>query len=233
MKIVIAAAGQGTRMKELTKEISKHLLLVLGKPFLYYLLENIKKAGFTEIVVIGGYKIEQLEKFLKSYDSEIILIDQNKYIIDGSYGTACPIICARYHVLDENFVFVSGDNLYSDKDLKKFRELNDDYNHVAGLSHEQPENYGVLQAEDDFLKSIMEKPKEPAGNLINTGLYKFTKEIFPALSQIRISARGELELIDAVNILAKEKKVKVEKLSDYWYDFGKPEDIKKIEDFLK
>jgi len=232
MRIVVAAAGQGTRMQELTKETPKHLLPVLGKPFLFYLLENIKQAGFEEVIVIGGYKIEQLENFLKSYDPEIVLVNQNKHIIDGSYGSAIPVLCARYHVLEESFILISGDNLYSVTDLKKFREFTDSYVHVAGLSHENPERYGVLQAEGDFLKTIIEKPVAPAGNLINTGLYLLTKEIFPAIGKIKISSRGELELTDALNIMAKSKKVKVEKLADYWYDFGRPEDIKKIENFL-
>ena len=59
MKIVIAAAGKGTRMKELGFDKPKHLLQVNGKPFLEYLLNNILKAGYKEIVIVGGYKFEK------------------------------------------------------------------------------------------------------------------------------------------------------------------------------
>jgi len=232
MKIVIAAAGRGTRMQALTKNTPKPLIKVAGKPFLYYLLENVKKAGYTEIIVVGGYFLEQMQDFLKSYDTNIILVDQNKHIIDHTYGTACPLKSVRYFVLDEDFVFCSGDNLYSVTDLTKVNQLPMQDNYIGGIENPHPENYGVLQTTDGFLKKIVEKPTAKIGNLINTGLYKFTKEIFAAVNQITISQRGELELTDAVNLLAAKQRVKVEKLADYWYDFGKPEDIKKIEQFI-
>lgn len=232
MKIVIAAAGRGTRMQALAKNTPKPLIKVSGRPFLYYLLENVKKAGYTEIIVVGGYLIDQMQDFLKGYDPNIILVDQNKHIIDRTYGTACPLKSARYFVLDEDFVFCSGDNLYAVADLAKFIQLPAQNNYIGGRENPHPENYGVLQTTEGFLKKIIEKPTAKIGNLINTGLYKFTKEIFTAVNQITISQRGELELTDAINLLATKQRVKVEKLTDYWYDFGKPEDIKKIEQFI-
>ena len=127
---------------------------------------------------------------------------------------------------------VYGDNLYSAKDLKAFN-IKDKYNYVAGFYHQKPEKYGVLKVENDFLKEIVEKPKEHIGNLINTGLYKFTSEVFEKISQISLSPRGEYELTDVINLLAKEKKVKVKKIEDYWLDFGNPADIMRLSQFLK
>jgi dTDP-glucose pyrophosphorylase len=98
---------------------------------------------------------------------------------------------------------------------------------------DNPQEYGVFVKRGDFLEEIIEKPKEFKGNLINTGLYKFTPEIFQKISEVELSPRGEYELTDAINLLAQEKKVKVKELKDYWLDFGKPEDIKKVSDFLE
>ncbi|MFA6027448.1 MAG: sugar phosphate nucleotidyltransferase [Patescibacteria group bacterium] len=232
MKIFVAAAGKGTRMKELTLNKPKHLIEIKGRSFLHYLLENIKKAGYKEIYVIGGYKIDEMKEFISDYDHKIVLINQHEIIKDGSYGTIPPVKSIKHLVKEENFIFVAGDNLYSEKDLRNFNTLEDNYCYVGGFIHEHPEHYGVLKTDGDFLDSIHEKPKEKIGNLINTGLYKFTKDIFPAIDQVKISQRGEYELTDAINNLAKEKKVKVANLEDYWYDFGKPEDIKIIENFL-
>ena len=114
-----------------------------------------------------------------------------------------------------------------------------DYNQMV----ERLKNIGVdappyksylLMGEDGrrVLKKIVEKPKKFIGNLINTGLYKFTPEIFEKIKKIKISKRGEYELTDAINLLAKEKKVKVKKIKDYWFDFGNPADIIKISRFL-
>ena len=63
-------------------------------------------------------------------------------------------------------------------------------------------------------------------------MYKFTPEIFDKIFQIEKSSRGEYEITDAISLLAKEKKVKVKKLNDFWMDFGRPEDIIKISRFL-
>ncbi|MFA5948578.1 MAG: sugar phosphate nucleotidyltransferase, partial [Candidatus Gracilibacteria bacterium] len=73
---------------------------------------------------------------------------------------------------------------------------------------------------------------EFVGNLINTSLYKFTPEIFKTVFKIEKSQRGEYEVTDAISLLAKEKKVKIKKINDFWMDFGRPEDIEKMSNFL-
>ena len=111
--------------------------------------------------------------------------------------------------------------------------IDNEFCYIAGLKQEHPEKYGVLIEDgDDFLEKIIEKPKEFVGDLINAGLYKFTSEVFDKIDKIKKSPRGEYEITDAVSLLAEEKKVKVKKIKDYWYDFGKPEDIKKLSEFL-
>lgn len=233
-KVVIAAAGQGTRMLHLTKRKSKHLINVLKKPFLAYLLDNILKAGYQELILVVGYHEEMMRKFLRDYNYQAQVISQFE-ILGGKekeYGTACPLKCVKDVVGQENFLMVYGDNLYSPEGLEDFN-IDDDYDYVAGFRHQNPEKYGVLHLENGFLREVIEKPKEYVGDLINTGLYKFTPEIFEKLSQITVSPRGEYELTDAINLLAKEKKVKVKEIKDYWLDFGNPADIIKLSRFLK
>jgi len=232
MKVVIAAAGQGTRMLQLTKNKSKLLINVQKKPFLGYLLDNLLKAGYRELILVVGYKEEMMREFLKRYHYQAKVINQFEILGKEEYGTACPLKCVKDIVGKEDFLAVCGDNLYSVEDLKNFN-IEDDYHYIAGFYHEHPEKYGVLQIENGFLKEIREKPKEFVGNLINTGLYKFTPEIFEKLYQISLSPRGEYELTDAINLLAKEKKVKVKEIEDYWLDFGNPADIIKLSKFLK
>ncbi len=87
--------------------------------------------------------------------------------------------------------------------------------------------------DDGFLKEIVEKPKKYIGNLINTGIYKFTPEVYSKLSKIKKSTRGEYEITDVITLLAKDKKVKVVKIDNKWLDFGNPGDIIKCSKFLK
>lgn len=234
-KALVLAAGKGTRMLQLSKDKPKHLIDINGKPFLYYLLKNLKEAGFKEVVMVVGYKKFVMEEFLEEYKNEFNLTLVNQFEILGKerYGTACPLECVKDILGNESFITVYGDNLYSVEDLKNFN-IDDEYSYVAGMHHEQPQDYGVLQVDQDgFLKEIIEKPKEPVGNLINTGPFKFTPEIFKYLDKIEKSPRGEYEIVDVINFLAQEKKVKVKEIKGTWLDLGKPDDVQKIANHIK
>jgi len=233
-KVVIAAAGQGTRMLHLTKRKSKHLIKVQKKPFLAYVLDNLLKAGYKELILVVGYKAHLMEKFLREYKYKAKLVNQFEILGDKKkiYGTACPLMCVKDLIKEEHFLFICGDNLYSVKDLKSMN-IGGKYNYVAGMYHDHPEKYGVLVTDNGFLKKIVEKPKKYIGNLINIGLYKFTPEIFEKITKIKKSPRGEYEITDAISLLAKERKVRVKRFKDYWIDFGNLGDIIKFSKFLK
>lgn len=246
-KVVIAAAGQGTRMLELSKCKSKHLIEVENRPFLAYLMDNLLLAGYTEIFLVVGFHPELMQDFKEKYLSEVVNIglDKNKIKIEivnqhevlgprgVEYGTACPVKCVKDKVDNESFVYLYGDNLFSVADLKSMN-IADEFCYAAGLKNEHPEKYGVLIPDgDDFLDKIIEKPKEFVGDLINAGLYKFTPEVFEKLPLIEKSVRGEYEITDVVSLLAQEKKVKIKKIKDYWHDFGNPNDIPKLAEFIK
>lgn len=246
-KVVVAAAGRGTRMLHLTDDKPKHLIKVNERPFLFYVLDSLFKAGYKEIILVAGYKKEMMEEFVADFTRDYIVpfaessgatikfINQYaKLNPEKEYGTACPLMIkeVKDFIGDEQFLFVCGDNLYSIEDLRGMN-MDDEYNYVAGLVHENPERYGVLVNGGEFLKEIIEKPKEPIGNLINAGMYKFTPEVFEKIDLIKKSSRGEYEITDAISLLAKKQKVKVKKIKDYWKDFGCPSDIDKLSKFLK
>jgi len=233
-KVVVAAAGQGTRMLHLTKKKSKHLIKVCEKPFLTYVLDNLLKAGYEDIILVVGHASDLMKQFLKEYGYKAKVINQFEVLgpKEKIYSTACLLICVKDILRNEQFFFICGDNFYSIEDLKEMKK-DDDYNYVAGLVHENPEKYGVLITDNGFLKEIVEKPQKYVGNLINTGMYKFTPDVFGKLPMIKKSPRGEYEITDAITLLAKDKKVKVVKIDDYWLDFGNPADIIKLSKFIK
>ena len=233
-KVVIAAAGRGTRMKHLSKNKSKHLICVKQKPFLAYLMDNLKKAGYEEIILVTGFRSDLMQDFLKEYGFKAKVVNQFEILgpKEKEYGTLCPLKCVKDFVENDDFIAVYGDNLYSVADLKALN-IEDDFCYVAGrIEKEHPEKYGILLTDNGFLKEIIEKPKEYVGDLVNTGLYKFTSDVFDKLSQVKLSERGEYELTDAITLLAQDKKVKVKQIKDYWLDFGNPGDIRKLHRFL-
>ncbi|MCL5010861.1 MAG: sugar phosphate nucleotidyltransferase [Patescibacteria group bacterium] len=234
-KVVIPAAGQGTRMKHLCKNKPKSLICVQQKPFLAYLFDNLLAAGYKEFILVVGFLAEQMEKFLKDFGYKATIVNQFDILgpKEKEYGTLCPLKCVRDLIGNENFLWVCGDNLFSVRDLKAIG-INDDYIYVGSSITEHPEKYGVLLTDKQgVLKEIVEKPKEYIGNLVNKGLYKFTPEIFKQIPKVRLSPRGEYELTDAITEMAKQGKVKVKMLQDFWLDFGNPGDIIKVSNFLK
>lgn len=227
MKAVIMAAGKGIRMLPLTETIPKVLVEINGKPFLYYILKNLQKAGYDDIGIIVGYKKEQFPDFLEKYGFKATLIEQKQ-----QKGTGHAVMQAKDFTKDENFVVLGGDNLWSPSDLEAMLKQ-DNFCYVAGIKVDNPKKYGVLVAKNSGLVRIVEKPTKFVGNLINTGLYKFTPEIYQALEKIKESPRREYELTDAISLLAKQGKVKVIKVRDYWIDLGSKEDIPKVSEALK
>ena len=234
-KVVVSAAGQGTRMQELSRDKSKHLITVNNRPFLAYLLDNIIQAGYQEIMLVVGFRQDLIAEFLKTYQLPAgVSVDMvNQFELLGpkekEYGTACPLKCVKDFVGGDQFISLVGDNFYSVADLASMN-MDDQYCYVGGLKAENPERFGVLIEDGEFLKEIIEKPKEFVGDLINTSLYKFTPEVFDKLPLITKSPRGEYEITDVLTLLAKDKKVKIKKLKDNWMDFGKADDIKKFQD---
>lgn len=225
-KVIILAAGKGVRMLPLTNEIPKVLVEVNGQPFLHYVLKNLQKAGYQNFCLIVGHKKEKLEEFLAKENIKAKMIEQAE-----QKGTGDAVKLAKEFVGQDNFIVLGGDNLWNPEDLKAINK-EDNFNYISGIEVLNPEKYGVLIEENGYLTEIKEKPKEFVGNLINTGLYKFTPEIFEALKKIKISARDEYELTDAITLLAKEKKVKILKIKDYWKDLGSLSDIEPMSEFL-
>jgi glucose-1-phosphate thymidylyltransferase len=81
----------------------------------------------------------------------------------------------------------------------------DMFSYVGVRSVDNPRAYGVLEIDKGGLvKSIEEKPNELKGDLVKTGLYKFTPDVFDILDCVQPSLRGELEITDALRVLSEQ-----------------------------
>jgi len=227
--VVIMAAGRGTRMKDLSSNRPKHLLPVLGRPFLEYIIERLRAAGFSEIIIVTGYQNHAFEPYRGVPD--IRLIEQHRF--RERYGTAAAIENVKDAVGDRPFAVVAGDNLYSVNDLKKMT-IETPSTWIGGYRTAAWQGMGILKLkEDSSLDRIIEKPKMFVGDLINASLYHFTPEIFDVIELLEPSPRGEYEITDAINLIAEQEPVNVFELEDRWLDLTSPDDIGKIENALQ
>jgi dTDP-glucose pyrophosphorylase len=234
--IIIAAAGNGTRMKHLAKNKPKHLINILGRPFLYYLLKNISAAGFENIILVIGRHSEKFEDFARAYKSEfdLRLVNQFAVIPESKYGSAVPVLAAAADlVAGESFVYLMGDNLYGVADLRAARASKKPA--IFGMKTERWDLYGSIeQTPKKTLIKIREKQAVPGVNLGNSGLYTLTPEIFPILQNLPASPKnGEYMITTAVSTLSKTFPVQVKVCRDPWLDFGKPADVPKMTKFLR
>ncbi|MBU0957359.1 MAG: NTP transferase domain-containing protein [Nanoarchaeota archaeon] len=226
MKVVILAAGKGTRLRPYTDDTPKALVEIKGKPYLYYLMKNLLKSGFDDICILVGYKKEKFPEFLENYGFEAQLIEQKE-----QKGTADAVSYVKYFTGSDNFLLVYGDNLFSVSDLKSM-DKDDEFTYLCGMKVEHPEKYGVIIMEGNNVVGIKEKPKEFYGNFVSAGMLKLTSEIYPCIDKIEVSPRGEFELPDAISMLIDEGKVKVNEVKDGRLDLGCVDDIKIVEDNL-
>lgn len=235
MDIVIAAAGKGTRLQGYTADIPKHIIPIAGKPFLYYLLDAVVTAGFRRVFVVGGHFVDKLRAAVAAYetDTEMIVVDQVEVLGADRYGTACPLLAVQSQLQGDRFVYTMGDHLLSTVDLQAMQQSTAD-SLVAVTEHDQPERYGVIEyTPNHTLRQIVEKPEHPKSNDINVGLYTLTRDLFQTLSLVQPSARGELEITDAINVFAKNHTVRLVRLQQPWMDLGRPEDIASLEQYLQ
>ena len=228
MKALVLAAGKGIRMLPHTNDKPKVLIEIDGKPFLYYILKNLENAGLKNIGIVVGYKKEKIKDFVKEYNFNVSLIEQKKL-----FGTGKAVLDAKQWIGEDDFIVLMGDNLYSVEDIKKMSVLDQDFMYIGAHKSETPEKYGVLETDKKDLIKIHEKPENPKTNLINSGIYKLTPEIFDYLMKIQKSPRGEYEITDAISHLANFKKVKVYELKGYWLDMSIKNDIEKINKEVK
>ena len=219
---MILAAGKSTRTEPLTITRPKPLLKVCNKEIIFHTLDNLEGL-VDEVIIIVGYKKEMIiETIGETYkDIKIIFVEQKEQL-----GTGHAVSLVRD--IDDDFLLLGGDDFYSESDLKK---MCDETFAILGQKSETPQNFGVLVTnQNGFLSKIVEKPKKFVSDLVNTGCYKLSPEIFDYFD-IKKSDRGELEFVDVITNLSKVKKVNVVETND-WMTVTYPWDLLKVNDFF-
>lgn len=231
MKALILAAGEGTRLRPLTSNIPKPLLLVAGKPFLSHLIAALKDAGIKEISLLVGWKSNRIKEFYGDGSAEGVIIEYLEQ--KERMGTAHAIGIAE-SAMKDSFLCVNGDIVVSASDLKEMISLHRKYGSIVmgAVTVEDPSRFGVIEISGEKLLKIIEKPKVPSSKLVNAGVFIFTPEIFQWIRKTKRSPRGEYEITDSLNMIAASHNVIVYPLKEGWIDVGRPWDLLQANEIL-
>ncbi len=187
-KVVILAAGWGTRMRPLTDTRPKPALKIAGKTLVEHNLDQL--VGLVdEAVIVIGYEGNIIKEALgEDYRGVKIEYAEQK----EQLGTGDAALAAL-PFLDHEFLILNGDDLYKRTDLESVLEVNPC---IMVKEVENPSGFGQVVCEDGKMKDLVEKPDNNVSNLVNIGAYFVNKDFFEI--SIKKSQRGEYEITDYI-----------------------------------
>lgn len=182
------AAGEGTRLRPLTDMMSKPMIPIANKPILEWTVDILSDICDDIIIVVRENQKDIIEHFQNFSHCRFAIQEE-------ALGTGNAVACSEKLIRDR-FIVINGDEMITKMDIRKLSKL-DGY-HIGAFEVSDPEKFGVLDIRDGLVKNIDEKPQNPKGNLVNTGLYLVDKKIFDSIRRTPKSARNEYEFTDAL-----------------------------------
>jgi glucose-1-phosphate thymidylyltransferase len=240
LKGLILSGGKGTRLRPITHTSAKQLVPVANKPVLFYGIEAMAQAGIEQVGIIiapeTGDEIREAAGDGSRFGIEIEYIVQ-----DEPLGLAHAVLTAEPFLGESPFVMYLGDNLLQGGIVElvaSFREREPEAL-ILLTPVQDPQSYGIAEldgpiaaaaaGEQDALRQVVrlvEKPSEPKSDLALVGVYMFTAGIHEAARAIEPSARGELEITDAIqHLVDKGMRVEPHIVQGWWKDTGRLQDM--------
>ncbi len=225
LKGIVLAGGSGTRLYPITRGVSKQLLPIYDKPMIYYPLSTLMLAGIRDILIITTPMDRcQFERLLgdgSQWGIRLTYAEQPK-----PRGLAEAFIIGADFIGTDRVAMVLGDNIFFGHGLPELlakAAANQQGATVFAYHVSDPERYGVVTFDQkDRAVRIDEKPAHPSSNWAITGLYFFDNDVVRYASQVRPSARGELEITDLQTCYLSAGALHVERMGRgfAWLDTG-------------
>ena len=218
MQVVVLAGGFGTRLRPWTYEIPKPILPMLDKTLLEHVVEVVPENMVDEVVVAGGYKVDDIEEYFKQADVpyDVTIVKEMEPLgTGGALGNCRDVISGQ-------FVCLNGD-IISSLDMQVGMDLHKENGGIGTLALwevEDPTRFGIVGVDDEQrVTQFKEKPKkeEVFSNLINAGSYLFEDSIFDYIPKGRSSLEREV-----FPVLAREHQLNGFSFEGYFIDAGTP-----------
>jgi glucose-1-phosphate thymidylyltransferase len=235
VKALVLAGGAGSRLRPITHTSAKQLVPVANKPILFYGLEHLAEAGIHEVgIIVGDTRAEIMGAVGDGsrWGLEVTYLHQ-----DAPRGLAHCVLIARDFLADDDFVMYLGDNLLQAGVARFVAGFEAARTSQPRLGDEtapwaasillkrvpDPHRFGVAELDGrGEVVRLVEKPAEPPSDLALVGVYLFDRHVHDAVRAIKPSARGELEITDAIQwLLDNGHRVHHEILDGWWIDTGK------------
>tara|TARA_B100000767_G_scaffold271265_1_gene296534 strand:+ start:432 stop:1301 length:870 start_codon:yes stop_codon:yes gene_type:complete len=236
-KGIILAGGMGTRMSPLTKAVNKQLLPLYDKPLIFYPLSVLMLAGIQNfLIIVNKGQLNQFRKILPEKNNLGIKIEYKEQLKPAGLPQALSI--GEKFIGNDNVSLILGDNFFYGQSLTKILRKNISFKSGAKIflyPVKNPHLYGVatLNNKKRVIK-LLEKPNKTKSNLAVTGLYFFDNKAVQYTKQLKPSKRGELEIIDLLNIYKRKSKLNAELIGrgGAWLDTGNVKDYYDASNFI-
>ncbi len=258
MKAIIMAGGQGTRLRSISEELPKPMIPVLGKPILEYQIDELRRSGIRDIIIMTGYKAEHIRNYFG--DGSRFSVNISYVNEDYPMGTAGALWFLR-ELCDDDFLLLMGDLMLS-VDFGRFMEQ---HRRMGGLvtlfvhPNSHPYDSDVILTEyklsvSDFTEDkcglgreliereqgslvtgVLPKSKERDGyyhNLVNAGIYAFKRELLSLIPEPKEGHKTDLDK-DIIRPLIEKGEVYALHSTEYVKDMGTPERYKAVSEDIK
>lgn len=226
MKALLLCAGRGNRLRPLTHVRAKAMIPTAGRPVIAHVLDQVVRAGIREVALVISPQQPEFRVLIgsgKRWGLRVRYLYQHK-----PRGIADAVRLGQRFVGADPFMVYLGDNLVG-HDLRPLVELvMADRPDALLLLKEvpNPSAFGVAVLDGERVRAVLEKPVQPPSRQAITGIYFFSPAIFAAIETITPSARGELEITDAISrLIQANRRVIWRPLEGFWHDMGSLETI--------